>query len=315
MNGADIEARLDPEMRAAMAESARALGGIEVDWKDLTAARRAYLAERGFWNADRPDVAAVQSHVLPGPHGPIPVRLYRPAIGGLLPVLVYLHGGGYVLGSLDTHDRVMRLLALKSGAAVLGVDYRLAPEHRFPAQLEETAAVLDWIATQAASVELDHRRVALGGDSAGAHLALGAALARKPTATKLKALILYYGAFGLADSASRRRFGVAASGLSRDDLAYYDASYLGGPAPMGDPRYDCLAGNLAGLPPAYILACELDPLLDDSLALAALLGDAGVPHRLHRYDGVLHGFLHYSRIVPKAMRALDEGAAALKDWL
>lgn len=315
MNGPDIEARLDPEMRAALAESARALGGIEVDWTDLAAARRAYLAERGFWNADRPDVALVQNHLVPGPHGPIPVRLYRPVVGELLPVLVYLHGGGYVLGNLDTHDRVMRLLALKSGAAVLGVDYRLAPEHRFPVQLEETAAVLDWIATAAASVELDRRRLALGGDSAGAHLALGAALARKPTATKLKALILYYGAFGLADSASRRRFAVAASGLSREDLAFYEASYLGGPTPQGDPRFDCLSGDLAGLPPAYILACELDPLLDDGLALAALLGDAGVPHRLHRYDGVLHGFLHYSRIVPKAMRALDEGAAALKDWL
>jgi acetyl esterase len=315
VSGPDIEARLDPEMRTAMAESARALGSIAVDWKDLTAARRAYQVERGYWNADRPAVPVVQNHVLPGPHGPIPVRLYRPVADGLLPVLVYLHGGGYVLGSLDTHDRVMRLLALKSGAAVLGVDYRLAPEHRFPVQIEETAAVLDWIATQAASVELDRRRVALGGDSAGAHLALGVARTRKPTDQKLKALILYYGAFGLADSGSRRRLGVAASGLSREDLAYYDQSYLGRPAPIGDPRYDCLAGDLAGLPPAYILACELDPLLDDSLALAARLADAGAPHRLHRYDGVLHGFLHYSRIIPKAMRALDEGAAALKDWL
>jgi acetyl esterase len=315
VSGPDIEARLDPEMRAAVAESARALGGAEVDWQDLAAARRTYLTERGYWNADRPELAAVQNDTLSGPHGPIPIRLYRPSESGMLPVLVYLHGGGYVLGSLDTHDRVMRLLALKSGAAVLGVDYRLAPEHRFPAQLDETAAVLDWIDAHGASLALDRRRVALGGDSAGAHLALGAALQRKSAGPALKALLLYYGAFGLADSASRRRFGVAASGLSRADLAYYDASYLGGPAPMGDPRYDCLAGELAGLPPAYILACELDPLLDDSLALAALLGDAGVAHRLVRCDGVLHGFLHYSRLVPKAMRALDEGAAALETWL
>lgn len=314
MSGPDIEARLDPEMRAAMAESARVLAGVAVDWKDLAAARRAYETERSYWNADKPDVAMVRDHVLPGPHGPIPVRLYRPVAEGLLPVLVYLHGGGYVLGSLDTHDRAMRLLALKSGAAVLGIGYRLAPEHRFPVQLDEAAAVLDWIAAHGASLELDRRRVALGGDSAGAHLALGAALQRKPADAPLKALVLYYGAFGLGDSLSRRRFGTAASGLSRADLAYYDASYLGRPAPMGDPRYDCLAGDLAGLPPAYILACELDPLLDDSLALAALLGDAGVPHHLRRYDGVLHGFLHYSRVIPKAMQALDEGAAALKDW-
>ena len=275
MNGPDIEARLDPEMRAAMAESARALGGIEIDWKDLAAARHAYETERGFWNADRPDVAFVQNHLVPGPHGPIPVRLYRPAIGGLLPVLVYLHGGGYVLGSLDTHDRVMRLLALKSGAAVFGVDYRLAPEHRFPAQLEETAAVLDWISTQAASVELDRRRVALGGDLAGAHLALGAALARKPTATKLKALILYYGAFGLADfglAPPLRRGGerplARGPRLLRRELSRTDLRRWAIRAMIASP-----ATSPGCRPPISSPASSI-PLLDDSLALAALLGDA-----------------------------------------
>jgi acetyl esterase len=316
VSGADIEARLDPEMRAALAENATAVAGWEAELQDLPAARLAYARGRNHWNADRPEVARVRNALVPGPHGPIPVRIYRPLPGNApLPVLVFVHGGGYVLGSNDTHDRVMRLLALKSGAAVLGVDYRLAPEHRFPAQLEETAAVLDWLEAQAASVELDRGRVALGGDSAGAHISLGVALQRKGRAPALKALILYYGAFGLADSESRRRFGVAESGLSRKDLAFYEASYLGGPVPLGDPRYDCLAGDLSGLPPAYILACELDPLLDDSLALAKGLAAAGVPCRLARYDGVLHGFIHYSRAIPKAMRALDEGAAALKDWL
>lgn len=316
MSGPDIEARLDPEMRAALAENAKAVAGWEAELRDLAAARLAYARGRNHWNADRPAVARVQNQLVPGPHGPIPVRIYRPvADSRLLPVLVFVHGGGYVLGSNDTHDRVMRLLALKSGAAVLGVDYRLAPEHRFPAQIEETAAVLDWIQTQAASVELDRGRVALGGDSAGAHISLGVALRRKARLPVLKALILYYGAFGLTDSDARRRLGVAETGLSREDLAFYEASYLGGPVPRGDPRYDCLAGDLRGLPPAYVLACELDPLLDDSLELAKGLAAAGVPHRLRRYDGVLHGFLHYSRVVPKAMQALDEGAAALKDWL
>jgi acetyl esterase len=258
----------------------------------------------------------VQNLEVPGPHGPVPVRIYRPRPGNApLPVLVFVHGGGYVLGSNDTHDRVMRLLALKSGAAVLGVDYRLAPEHRFPAQLEETAAVLDWLQAEAAAVELDRTRVALGGDSAGAHISLGVALERKGIAPALKALILYYGAFGLADSESRRSLGIVETGLSRDDLDFYEENYLGGPVPRGDPRYDCLAGELSGLPPSYILACELDPLLDDSLALADGLDAAGVEHRLARYDGVLHGFIHYSRAMPKAMQALEEGAAALRDWL
>jgi len=311
----DIDARLDPAMRAALAENDGAVKGYEAELSDLPAARLAYARGRNHWNADRPELASVQNLLVPGPHGPIPVRILRPApAGALLPVLVFLHGGGYVLGSIDTHDRVMRLLALKSGAAVLGVDYRLAPEHRFPAQLEEAAAVLDWLRDQAASAGLDRRRIALGGDSAGAHLSLGLALLRRGDPT-LKALLLYYGAFGLADSDSRRRLGIAATGLSSADLAFYEAAYLGGPVPRGDMRYDCLAGEFHGVPPTWLLACELDPLLDDSVAVAGRLAEAGIEHRFVRYDGVLHGFIHYSRILPKAMQALDEGAAALRDWL
>lgn len=316
MTSREIEARLDPAMRAALAESASRLQGArKIGWDDLAAARAAYAAERGYWNTDRPELAAVRDFKVAGPHGEIPLRLYRPTAAPTLPLLVYLHGGGYVLGSIDTHDRAMRLLALKSGAAVLGVDYRLAPEHRFPAQLEETAAVLDWLAADGAAAGLDAGRFALGGDSAGAHLALGTTIMRRAGFAQPKALILYYGAYGLADSGSMRRFAGNSTGLTRADMEFFYASYSGDRPLIDDPRLDCLSADLAGLPPAFILGVELDPLLDDSLTLAALMEDAGVPHRLLRYDGVLHGFIHYSRAVPQAMRALDEGAAALRDWL
>lgn len=315
MTSRNIDSRLDPAMRAALAETARLQGGRKTDWSDLPAMRKGYEAERGHWNAGGPELAVVRDLAIAGPHGEIPLRLYRPTDARSLPVLVYLHGGGYVLGSIETHDRVMRLLALKSGAAVLGVDYRLAPERRFPAQLEETAAVLDWLAAEGAAQGLDPKRFALGGDSAGAHLALGITLMRRNSVRQPKALLLYYGAFGLADSGSMRLFGNNAAGLTRADMAFFYASYFGDGPPIEDSRLDCLSADLAGLPPAFILAVELDPLRDDSLTLAALLEDAGVPHRLRRYDGVLHGFIHYSRTVSLAMRALDEGAAALQDWL
>jgi acetyl esterase len=311
----DIRHRLDPEMRAALVESQRLYGSQTLDWKDLATMREAYERERRFWNREGPALAEVKNFAIPGPYGSIPLRLLRPAADSLLPTLVFLHGGGYVLGNLDTHDRIMRFLAARSGAAVLGIDYRLAPEHKFPAQLDEIAAVLDWVAKDGRGVGVDAARLALGGDSAGAHLALGTAIGLKGKPPAIKALLLYYGSFGLTDSMSMRVCANDLDGVTPSDLAFYRASYLQSPRDHEDPRLNCLAADLAGLPPAYILALELDTLRDDSLTLAELLGRAGVPCRLTRHDGVLHGYLHYNRVIPKAMQAIEEGASALRDWL
>jgi len=311
----DVRGRLDPEMLAALAESQRLYGGEIVDWQNLPAARNAYERERRFWNREGPALAEVRDFSIPGLYGAIPLRLYRPGREGVLPALVFLHGGGLVLGSLDTHDRIMRILAARSGAAVLGVDYRLAPEHKFPTQLDEIAASLDWLASDGESVGIDAAHLALGGDSAGAQLALGTAIAFKGKTPRIKAMLLYYGSFGLTDSMSMRVCANDLDGVKPSDLAFYRNAYARGPRDREDRRMDCLSADLSGLPPAYILALELDTLRDDSLALAELLGRAGVPCRLTRHDGVLHGYLHYSRMIPKAMQAIEEGAAALRDWL
>jgi acetyl esterase len=311
----DIKDRLDSEMLAALAESQRLYAGEILDWRNLPAFRAAYERERRFWNREGPSLPEVRDLSIPGPHGPIPLRLYCPSRNELLPALLYLHGGGFVLGNLDTHDRIMRILAARSGAAVLGVDYRLAPEHKFPVQLDEIAATLEWLAGHGAELGIDAKRLALGGDSAGAHLSLGTAIAFLGKSPQIKALLLYYGNFGLIDSMSMRLCANDLDGVKPTDLAFYRDCYLRSPSDHEDPRLDCLSANLAGLPPAYLLALELDTLRDDSLTLAALLGRAGVPCRLTRHDGVLHGYLHYNRVIPKAMQALEEGAAALRDWL
>jgi acetyl esterase len=314
MTRLDVRRRLDPEMLAAVAESQRLHGAETVDWTDLPAARRAYERERRFWNSDGPRLHEVRELAIPGPHGAIPLRLYFPIASRPLPALVYLHGGGYVLGNLDTHDRIMRILAERAGAAVIGVDYRLAPEHRFPVQIDEAAAVLDWLDAEGAARGIDAARLAMGGDSAGAHLSVGVALARQGRRPALKGLLLYYGSYGLTDSVSMRLNANDLDGVTRTDMAFYRSCYLRSPADLEDPRFDCLSADLAGLPPAFVLALDLDPLRDDSLALADLLAEAGVPCRLVRYGGVLHGFLHYSRLLPKSMQALEEGAAALRGW-
>jgi acetyl esterase len=311
----DLQGRLDPEMLAVLAESRRLRGEEIVGWDNLPAAREAYERERRFWNRDGPALAEVRNFAIAGPYGSIPLRLYRPGAEAMLPSLVFIHGGGYVLGNLDTHDRVMRLLAARSGAAVLGVDYRLAPEHRFPTQLDEIAATLDWLAKDGAGAGIDATRLALGGDSAGAHLSLGSAIAFKKRTPRIRGMLLYYGSYGLTDSMSMRVCANDLDGVSRADLAFYREAYMRGPRDREDHCNDCLSADLAGLPPAYILALELDTLRDDSLALAELLGRAGVPCRLTRHDGVLHGYIHYSRVIPKAMQAIEEGAAALRAWL
>jgi acetyl esterase len=314
----DLRRRLDPEMAAAIAESQRlyaeiaaARGPIGPD--DLAAQRAAYDHERAFWNALKPELAAVEALGLPGPGGTITGRLYRPSASGPLPALLYFHGGGWVLGNLDTHDRIMRLLAGKSGAIVVGVDYRLAPEHKFPACYDDALAAIRHVAREGAAWGIDPARLAIGGDSAGANLSVATCLTLEPperAAVRLQ--LLYYGAYGLADSASQRCLGSGLDGVSRADMTRYRTWLCRSPADLEDPRLDNLAADLAGLPPAFIAAAGLDPLQDDSRALADLLTAAGVPNELVLYGGVLHGFLHYSRMVAAAMRALDDGAAALR---
>jgi acetyl esterase len=314
----DVRRRLDPEMAAAVAESQRLYAEIAAERgpiaaDDLAAQRAAYNHERAFWNAVKPELAAVEAVSLAGPGGAIAGRLYRPSRARPLPALLFLHGGGWVLGNLDTHDRIMRLLADKSGAIVLGVEYRLAPEHKFPACYDDALAALRHVARRGAEWGIDPARLAVGGDSAGANLSVATCLAltaAERAAVKLQ--LLYYGAFGLTDSAALRCFGNELDGLTRSDMARYRAWLCRGPEDLQDPRFDNLSADLAGMPPAFIAAADLDPLQDDSRALAELLGEAGVTAQHVVYRGMLHSFLHYSRVVATAMRALDDGASALK---
>jgi len=231
------------------------------------------------------------------PYGTVPVRLYRPEPDGhALPVLLFAHGGGFMLGNPDTHDRICRLLARNSGWAVLAIDYTLAPEKKFPLQPDQVFAVLQHVAGQGGAWGLDTRRIALGGDSAGAHLCLMAALdARAAGGPVVCGQVLYYGAYGLKDSASRRLYGWAdLDGLGDDDSAQYRDAYTATAQDREHPRNNLLKSDMAGLPPAFIAAVAYDPLRDDSLVLAEFFKERGVPHQLEIYEGVLHGFLHCS---------------------
>lgn len=304
---------MDPQMAAAMekmAEIAASVGPVPAR-PTPEEVRLRTLIERRFWNDEPIAVAAVEDIELPGLFRPVRVRRYRPSLAPALPAIVYFHGGGWVKGSPDTHDRAGRMLARESGAMVFSVDYALAPEHPFPEPLDESVAIIETLANTAVRWSFDARRLALAGDSAGGNLALAAALDLRVSRPDLvKALLLFYGVYGAdLDTGSYREFGDGRFGLSRADMAAYWAAYAPGAGDRADPRAAPLLADLAGLPPAHLVAASLDVLLDDTLALARRLGEAGVPFELRRFEGVGHSFIGMGRMVSAADTALA-GAAA-----
>jgi acetyl esterase len=254
--------------------------------------------------------------LLPGPHGQVPCRLYMPDDARRPPLLVYAHGGGFMQGSLPSWDAMLRELVRQSGAAALSVDYRLAPEHRFPKAFDEIVAIIRLAARDDAALGIDPARLAVGGDSSGGNLALAAAIAlRGEGLAALRFMLLIYGVYSAdSESPSWQRFGQGA-GLSQAQMRWIWETYLERPEQQSDWRAAPILGELAGLPPAYLIVGSLDPLLDDSHRLSAALDAAGVPHRLNVYDGINHGFIRYGRLIGTARRALADCAAALRQGL
>ena len=259
---------------------------------------------------------AVADFTLPVDGRFIPVRLYRPSAQADLPILVFLHGGGWVWGSLETHDAMCRELAWRSGGAVLALDYRLAPETNFPGPVDDGFAALRWIFNHAPALGLDPTRLAVGGDSAGANLAVATALRARDAGPGLRYMVLVYPALDPAcDSASQREFG-AGHILTRDMMRWCWRCYLGSDNPTPDPLFAPLGADLRGLPPTTVVTAECDILRDEGEAFADRLTAAGVPTRRRRYASMIHGFVLFPQIAPAATTCLadlaDDLAAALK---
>ena len=254
---------------------------------------------------------------LPGPRGPVPCRLYLPDGAERPPLLLYAHGGSFALGNLDGWDGMLRELVRASAVVALSVGYHLAPEHRFPVAFDEMVAMVRLAARDGAAWGIDPARLAAGGDSAGANLALGAAVALRDAGEKLlRFLLLNYGAYSAdGDSPSWRRFGTGAYGLSRAQLNWVWDNYLTAPRQRADWRVAPLESALNDLPPALLTIGTLDPLQDDNHRLAAGLHAAGVPCRLLVYEGLNHGFIRYGRLIGSVRRAIADGAAAIRAGL
>lgn len=275
-------------------------------WTQL---REKYIIERKFWNEGGPEPYKVVNTEVEGPIGPVPVRIYYPDDKPGRNALVFIHGGGFTVGNNDTHDRMMRAVMESGKCVVIGVDYHLAPEAKFPIPLYESAAVVRHFHENAKDYNISPEKMAIGGDSGGANLALAANLYLRDAFggnDYIAALLLYYGSYGMFDGYSWRLNGTALDGMTKADMLAYVSYYLEeGMADMENPYFSTLKNDLThGMPATYLCCGELDPLLGDSQALHAILKSRGVRTELEVIPGVLHAFMHYGRMMDEAVHCL-----------
>jgi acetyl esterase len=280
-------------------------------------ARAFYRERRTTTQPEAPPVAEVRGLKADGPHGTIPVRLYRPlgsTAGAALPVLVYFHGGGWVIGDLDTHDVLCRSLANGAGCAVASIDYRMGPEHRFPAAVDDVLAATRWVRREAASLCLDAGRLAVGGDSAGGNLAAVAAIAARDAGDLPIAFqLLIYPATDMRRGHPSHQANGQGYLLTRDTMAYFHDHYI------DDARHDIdwrasplLHTDLSGLPPALVLTAGYDPLRDEGMAYAEALTAAGNRAAYVCFERQIHGFITMGKVLDEADTAIALCCAELR---
>ncbi|MFY9611713.1 MAG: alpha/beta hydrolase [Blastocatellia bacterium] len=304
---------LDPQARALLDQMV-ASGAPPLCAQSVENARQAVLAFAQL-GGDPERVSRVEDRQLPGPNGAIRVRTYTPTGRGPFPVVVYFHGGGWVLCDIETHDPVCRSLANAAECIVVSVDYRLAPEHKFPAAAEDCYAATRWVMNSAPLINGDADRVAVGGDSAGGNLAAVVALMARDKgepAPIFQVLVYPVTDYYLPGTPSYEE---NADGyfLTRDDMVWFWNHYLSNEAEAANP-YACplRAASLGGLPSALVITAEFDPLRDEGEGYAARLRDAGVTATVVRYDGMIHGFFSMAGVLEQGKDALALAAAELR---
>lgn len=281
--------------------------------------RRIAEIVRRPWREGGPVMAATSEMLLPTRRGDVRVRVHRPSAEmAAQPALIYLHGGGWTMFSLDTHDRIMREFAARAGVVVIGVDYALSPEAKFPYALKQVIDVVQWLHANAPALDIDASRLAIGGDSAGANLSAAAAIALRDAGAGqlLRAMLLIYGCFTDESSAEAiANFGAEGNLLTSAEMDAFWVNYLVRREDALQPLAAPLRARLNGLPPAFLIAGQCDLLAEQSRAFAKSLSAAGVDAQLNEYPGATHSFLEAMSVAAVADRAIADGAAWLRTRL
>jgi acetyl esterase len=308
---------LDPDA-AAVYEAFKAAGRPAYETLTPPEAREFYNQARFVSNPEPPALESAKDIAIPAPHGTIPARLYTPKTlrkkNGLAPCLVFFHGGGWVIGNIETHDVVCRKLAHEGELLVLSVDYRLAPEHRFPAAVEDSITATKWVADNARQLGVDASRLLVGGDSAGGNMAAVVAIAaRDGGAPKLAGQVLIYPSTDFSRKHASHKDPTTSILLTHSVITWFMQNYLGDNTDIDDWRCSpARVKSLAGLPPAYVLTAGGDPLCDEGDEYAARLKEAGVPVAYRHFPGQFHGFFTMGKLLNQANVAVTEIATWLK---
>lgn len=303
---------LDPQAQAFLDQIAAA-GGPPLHELSVDQMRQVLLELLGA-KGEAESVGAVSDQLIPGPIGPIPIRVYSPRGGGPVPVLVHYHGGGWIAGDLETYDPICRALTNAAGCAVVSVAYRLAPEHKFPAAVEDCYAALQWVATNAATFNGDVTRLAIGGESAGGNLtAVVAQMSRDRGGPTLVYQLLVCPITDYNFNTTSYRENADGYLITKADMVWFWNHYLRSEADGESTQASPLrAVDLRGLPPALVITAEFDPLRDEGEAYATRLLEAGVPTVVKRYGGTIHGFFELSAVLDQGRQAVAEAAAGLR---
>ncbi|MGH3146835.1 MAG: alpha/beta hydrolase, partial [Rubrobacter sp.] len=309
---------LDPKIRELLEMRADAppIGTVPVE--EMRAAAPAQMAELFRMGMISTPVAAVEDRFIPGPAADLPVRVFTPEGRDPFPVVVFFHGGGWVLGDLNTHDPMCRALCAGAGCVVVSVGYRLAPEHPFPAATDDALAATRWVGEHAAEIGGDPARIAVAGDSAGGNLSAVTALRiRDEGGPKLGGQLLIYPGLGHPESPTPSYIENAEGyGMTREAARWFYEQYLPGGSQASHPHTSPLfAPDLRGLPPALVITAEYDVLRDEGKLYVERLLEAGVPARLSRYGGVNHRFAELLGILDQAEQARDEMCVWLREVL
>jgi acetyl esterase len=312
-------APIDPQIRVFVAELMRPQGDPIVGESSFAEMRRKAELVREPWRRGGPIMAETLDMQVPTACGDVHVRLHRPCTSGEpQPALIYLHGGGWTMFSIDTHDRIMRELAARSGVIVIGVDYALSPEAKFPFALHQIEGVVRWLAKHAGEFGVDAGRLAIGGDSAGANLAVGTCLILRDAGDPgvLQGMLLVYGCFSsVLSEQSAHGYGAEGNLLSTSEMSEFWINYLADPADALDPLASPMRARLQGLPAAFLVIAQCDVLAEQNVAFANRLREAGVVTEERQYAGATHSFLEAVSVADVAVRALGDSAAWLRERL